>query len=224
MRPLINKKFFFYLLILFLLASINNKNFLKLKFFKLNDFSVFGLSDQENFDIRSKFEFLKNKNIFLIRSNEVKQILDSNYLIETYQVLKVYPSRINVKIQKTEFLAYTKRDSKNFFIGSNKKLIQSDFVNSKLPFIFGKPTVENFFDIKKIIDQSSFNFSDIKNLYFFSSQRWDIEFKDGITIKLPEQDSLRTLDYCFEMINSEKFDDIKIFDLRVNGQIITNEL
>lgn len=224
MRHSTNKKIFLYFLILILFASINNKNFLNSKILKLKDLSVFGLSEEENYDLKSKFINFENQNIFFVDSNEIKKILDSDNLIESYNVLKIYPSKINIKIEKTKFIANTSFDSKNFFIGSNKKYIQSDFINPDLPFIFGKPSVEDFFDIKKKIELSLFNFSDIKEFYFLPSKRWNIELKNGVLIKLPELNSLKSLNDIFEIVNSDKFNKVKIFDLRINGQVITNEL
>ncbi len=224
MHHSINKKIFLYLLILILFASINNKNFLDSKILKLDDFSVSGLSEDENYNLKSKFTNLKNQNIFFIDSNKIKKILDSDDLIESYNVQKIYPSKISIDIKKTKFLANTSFDSKNFFIGSNKKFVESNIINPELPFIFGRPSVENFFDIKKKIELSSFNFSDIEKFHFFPSQRWNIEFKNGVLIKLPELSSLKSLNEIFEIVNSEKFNKVKVFDLRINGQLITNEL
>ena len=96
MRHSINKKIFLYFLILILFASINNKNFLNSKILKLKDFSVFGLSEEENYDLKSKFINFENQNIFFVDSHEIKKILDSDNLIETYNVLKIYPSKINI--------------------------------------------------------------------------------------------------------------------------------
>ena len=44
----------------------------------------------------------------------------------------------------------------------------------------------NFFELKKIIDNSNFKFKEIKNLFFFPSGRWDIETHNGVLIKLPK--------------------------------------
>ena len=224
MHHSISKKIFFYFLILILFASINNKNFLKSKILKLEDFSIFGLSKEENYKLKSKLNNFKSQNIFFIDSNEMKRILDSDVLIESYNILKIYPSKLSIEINKTKFLANISFESKNFFIGSNKKFVQSDFINPELPFIFGRPSVENFFDIKKKIELSSFNFSDIKEFHFFPSNRWNIQFKNGVLIKLPELNSFEYLNDIFEIVNSEKFDKVKVFDLRINGQVITDEL
>jgi cell division protein FtsQ len=61
-------------------------------------------------------------------------------------------------------------------------------LNNQLPFIFGNPTVIEFFKIKEIIDKSKISYSEIKKLYFYPSKRWDLELRDNTIIKLPIDD------------------------------------
>ena len=72
-----------------------------------------------------------------------------------------------------------------FYLGSNGKFTKNDFSNNQLPFIFGNPEVIEFFSIKEIIDKSKISYSEIKNLYFFPSKRWDLELRNNTIIKLP---------------------------------------
>ena len=75
--------------------------------------------------------------------------------------------------------------AKFFILGSNGKFIKNDSLNNQLPFIFGNPEVIEFFNIKEIIDKSKISYTEIKNLYFFPSKRWDLELRDNTIIKLP---------------------------------------
>ena len=75
-------------------------------------------------------------------------------------------------------------------------MIQSDQISS-LPFIFGDVDIKEFLKLKNVIDNSSFNYDDIKNLYFFKSKRWDIETKNSLIIKLPSE----KLEKSFQIIS-----------------------
>ena len=75
---------------------------------------------------------------------------------------------------------------------------------------------------KKIIDKSKLEYSDIKKIFFFNSQRWDIEMRNGLLIKLPEKKLLESLNLSTELISSNDFKNIKIIDTRVNNQVILN--
>ena len=223
MPLLIDKKILFYFFILILFGSINNKNFLNSNFFNLKNFEIFGLSEREYLDTISKLKELKNTNILFLNKNDIKNILSSNDRIETFVVLKKYPSEVNIRIKKTSFLANIIIDNENFLIGSNKKFIKSDIIIDNLPMVQGKPKVKNFLQIKYIIDKSFFNYSDIKNLYFFKSGRWDLKLNNDILIKLPKKNTLNMLNECFNILKLEKFKKIKTFDLRINNQIILDE-
>ena len=102
------------------------------------------------------------------------------------QFLKDIHQRLNIEINKTNFLAQFKKDGK-FFLGSNGKLIKVSILKKILPFIFGDFKINNFFDLKKAIDQTNLNYYEIRNLFFFKSGRWDIETKYGLLIKLPKK-------------------------------------
>ena len=88
-------------------------------------------------------------------------------------------------------------------LGSNGKLSETISTNQQLPFIFGKPKVEEFLNFKIIIDQSKFLYDEIENFYFFPSKRWDIELKNKIILKLPNEDIKNTLDYLFEFLDNK---------------------
>ena len=108
-------------------------------------------------------------------------------------------------------------------LGSNGKLSETISTNQQLPFIFGKPKVEEFLNFKIIIDQSKISYDEIENFYFFPSKRWDIELKNKIILKLPNEDIKNTLDYLFEFLDNKNLYNSSIIDARINNQIILND-
>ena len=60
----------------------------------------------------------------------------------------------------------------------------------------------------------------IKNLYFFPTGRWDIEFDNNVLIKLSEKNVEQNLELVFEFLNNNNFGDINIIDVRIKNQII----
>ena len=47
--------------------------------------------------------------------------------------------------------------------------------------------------------------------------------KNGILIKLPINNSIKSLNNYFKIKNLPQFSNVKIFDMRINNQIIVNE-
>ena len=44
---------------------------------------------------------------------------------------------------------------------------------------------KNGLSIQEIIEKSKISFTEIKNLYFYPSRRWDLELRNNIIIKNP---------------------------------------
>ena len=100
-------------------------------------------------------------------------------------------------IKKTNFIAKINYNNEIFIIGSNGKLIPNNSQASDLPYIFGKPEIQEFLKFKQIVDQSKFSFEEIESLYFFPSKRWDIKLKNNILLKLPNNSTIDiSLDYA----------------------------
>jgi len=217
------KKILIYFFLLILFGSINNISFNSLKYKGIENINVKGLKDYDNENLSQLIENLNLKNIYLLNKKEIIDLVSSNSLVEKYDIYKRYPSSLDVNIKKTKFLARINNNDKTFLIGSNGKLSDNNFLNNELPFIFGKPKIDDFLNFKEIIDQSNFSYNEIKNLYFFSSNRWDLELKNNILIRLPENLDKETLQFILDFLNNNKFKDIKIVDARVENQIIIND-
>ena len=155
---------------------------------------------------------------------KIIEILNSENLIESFLINKNYPSNLKIIVKKTSFLANMNVKDKNFLVGSNKKLIKSEYIDPNLPIVFGTPPINEFFLIKNNILNSSIKLNDVKKFYFFPSKRWDIELINGVLIKLPSVKSIEALNNYFDVKNLSQFDNVKIFDMRIDKQIIINEL
>ena len=218
-----SKKILIYLFLLIIFGSINNKYLTSTNFFEIKNLGLVGLNSEEKNNLLSNFEKIKKKNIFFLERKELIKILNSNNLIESFVINKNYPSDVNIVIKKTTFLANIKIIDENFFIGSNKKLIKSLVNNPNLPTVYGNPSLKDFFSINEKILKSSIKPSEIKKLYFFPSKRWDLELKDGTLLKLPINNSIKSLNKYFEIKDLPQFSNVKIFDMRISNQIIINE-
>ena len=219
----INKKFFIFLLLFLFLGTITNKNLNQTKFLKINNISVSGLDSLENKKILEDLKFLKNQNIFLINKKKIFELMNSNNLIETYSVFKKYPSTIELEVKETNYLALISKNGKNYFFGSNGKLIEVKYDNLELPFIYGNFKKTDFFELKEILEIFQFEFQNIKNLFYFPSGRWDIEMKSGILIKLPKKKLKDSIELSLKILKENNFQNIKTLDLRQNNLIIINE-
>ena len=218
-----SKKILIYFFLFVIIGTFNNKNFNNLKFPKIDKIKVNGLDRKDTSNLELNLNYLKTDNLFFIDKVRINEIVNSNELVEKFSVFKEYPSSLKIDIIKTEYLAYVKKDDKIFFLGSNGKLIKSDNVNKNLPYIFGKFKNDEFFNLRKDILETKFQFNEIKNLFYFKSGRWDIETYSGLKIKLPKNDIQQSLDQLVEIINKFDSEKINIVDFRQSNQIIIDE-
>jgi cell division protein FtsQ len=213
-----SKKILIYFFLLLVVGSINNINFNNLKLQNINNINVSGLDIKDKLTLLKKIESFNLNNIFLISKIDLTNEIESNFLVENYSVFKKYPSSLDINLQKTKFLAKINKNGKIFYIGSNGKFVKNDFLNNQLPFIFGNPDIIEFFYIKEIIDKSKISYSEIKNLYFFPSKRWDLELRDNTIIKLPNDNINLALNLAIEFLDENKF-----IDARIKNQIILDD-
>ena len=218
----INKKIIFYISLVIILGTFNNKNIKNFDFPKINMVNIEGieLNDNEYFKIMS---LIKLNNLLSIQKSQIKEIFNSNNLIEEYEVFKRYPSSIEIKIKKTNFLASTNINGKNYLVGSNGKFINKKDYSKNLPFVFGNFETEKFLEFKKIILQTNFKYNNIKNFYFFPSGRWDIEMISGVLIKLPIKGIKESLNLSIDLLDDKEFSNVKILDIRQKNQIVIND-
>jgi cell division protein FtsQ len=92
-----------------------------------------------------------------------------------------------------------------------------------IPFIFGNLEIKEFFKLKLMIDNSAFDFNEIKNLFFFPSGRWDIETYSGLLIKLPKDNVNQSINLFLKIRNEDGIENKKMIDLRQKNQLIINE-
>jgi len=218
----INKKIIFYISLVIILGTFNNKNLKNFDLPKINMVNIEGIEFNDN-EYLKIMNLIKLNNLLSIQKSQIKEILNSNNLIEEYEVFKKYPSSLEIKIEKTNFLASTNINGKNYLVGSNGKFINTKDYSQNLPFIFGNFEIEKFLEFKNIILQTDFKYNNIKNFYYFPSGRWDIEMISGVLIKLPITGIKESLNLSIDLLDDIEFSNIKILDIRQKNQIIIND-
>ena len=212
-----------YFFLFLIVGSINNHSLNRIQFEKIKKINISGLDENENINLLENILNLNLENIFFINGTQISKIISSNNLVQNYEIFKKYPHTIDIKIEKTNFLAKINSNEKIYLIGSNGKLSDIKFLDRELPFIFGKPKIDEFIEFTKVIEQSKFSLDQVKNLYFFPSKRWDLEFKNNVILKLSKNYTKLSLDQVFEILNDKNFNNIKVVDARIKNQIILND-
>ncbi len=218
-----SKKILIYFFLLIIFSTIGNESLNHFRFENIQNIQISGLDDKNSHLLQKKIKNLNLGNIFFINEEDIIKSINSISLIETFEIFKNYPASINIKIKKTIFLAKINNNGKTFLIGSNGKLTLDELNFFDLPFLFGKPNIQEFINFKNFLDKSEFSYNDIKNLYFFPSKRWDLKFKNNTTLKLPHNVTVQILNDIHDFLENYSNQNFTIIDARISNQIILNE-
>ena len=214
-------KIIIYLLFLFILSTtsgkfMNDKNKLSSSINKIN---ITGLSERKKLEILNNLNSHLYKSIFFINKYEIRKILEKHNIIQEFSIEKIYPSTLNIEIIPTKFIARISNNSQ-YLVGANGKLIHDKSNNELLPYIFGEFNSHDFLSLKQNIEKSIFSFSNLKELSFFPSGRWDILTYKDILIKLPQEHIIASLNLAKKLMDNDNFKDYKFIDLRVKNNLV----
>ena len=209
------------LLLLFLFSTYNiklNKTFfsnLQIKKITIENNKI--IKDKE---IKEKLSFLYETNFFFLRTKKIEKKLREIQLIESYQIKKIYPNNLIIKITEKKPIAIIQRSKQKKYFTIRGDLI--DFRKIKkfedLPTVFGdeKSFSTFYMNLKNI----NFPFKEIKTFYLFESKRWDLLTIKNQLIKLPINNYNKSLLNFISLKDQANFEKYKIFDYRIKDQLI----
>ena len=224
------KKFYriFILIIVFFFLSTYNPNKFNLAskkdniFFKIQNIIIVNNYLLDKTLINKKLNQVYNKNIFLVKREDIEKFLEKVDFLEKIEVQKKYPNTLIVKIFETKPVAILFKDKTKYLLDSSSNLIHfdSEMNFDHLPNIFGDGAENNFVNFYEKLENNKFLIKKIKNYYYFQIGRWDLELFDKKIIKLPYNNTEAAIKKSIELLNHEDFKNYNIIDLRVDGKII----
>ena len=206
------------LLILFTTITLHPKIAIsKFNLKKINIENNFLLSKK---DIKKLLIPIYNTNLIILRNKEIENLLTKNSLIESYNIKKKYPNALKIKIFEKKPIAILQNKKKKFYLSEKIDLIEfkdlPDYQN--LPYVFGnKDEFEIFYNN---LIEINFPFNQIKKYTLYETNRWDLLTKNNNMIKLPSKNYMESLKNYLNLQNKNDFKKYKIFDYRINNQLI----
>ena len=195
------------------------------KLFLSDKFNIEEIKIENNFvlndkEIKKDLAFLYNKNLIFLKISNVVKILKKNNFIDSFEIKKIYPNKLKIKIYEKKPIAILQNKDKKFYISENVNLINFiDLKNYKdLPTIFGNK--ESFEILFKNLKEIDFPFDLIKRYYLYESKRWDLETYKKRLIKLPAENYTKSLKNFMNLRKENNFDKYEVFDYRINNQLI----
>ena len=71
-----------------------------------------------------------------------------------------------------------------------------------------------------MLQNHNFPIKNIKNFYFFQSERWDVQLHNNKIIKYPFIEVEEAIKKSIELINRDDFKNYSTIDLRIHGKVV----
>jgi|ETNmetMinimDraft_26_1059896.scaffolds.fasta_scaffold36126_2 cell division protein FtsQ len=220
------KSFFLWLFLLIVLTTYNfdSRENLVSSFFKIKKIEIEGIQNLDRKEIEEKFNLFKEKNIIFTSQKQFRKLIDNLKLVKEIKVKKIYPDKIKITIKELKIIGIfvDEKNQEEYILTDHGKIINN--YNKKqfsdLPLVFGENADKFFFTFYPSLEATSFEIELIKYFNYFDIKRWDILLKDGKLIKLPSTNYEKSLKKFLSIYKTENFKKFRVFDFRVNGQLI----
>jgi len=207
---------------LFILFStfISQKK-ITIKKFKIQEIKIENNNILEDRELIKVFSFLYNKNLIFLSSFELKKRIDKKSFIKKLEIKKIFPDKLVIKVFEKEPIAIIiDKYQKKFYLGKKIDLIRYRKIQKyeNLPVIKGEQN--NFKILYNNLIKINFPTEQILSYRYFKANRWDIEMNDKKILKLPAKNYNEVLINFIDIKDKTNFEKYKIFDYRLNNQLI----
>lgn len=220
------KKFliFFIILTFFFISSYNPRSSKNISnnLFKIKNIEIKNNKILSKNDILNEIKPIFGRSLFFFNSDELFDLISKVDFVDSAEIKKIYPSTLKITIKEKNPVAILLIDKKKYLVsnsGEQINFIENNKFND-LPVIFGT-NVKKFEALYKTLESINFNIDEINSFYFFKIGRWDIKLNSGVLIRLPQNKYRESLEN-FIKVNSEIKNNYKIFDYRIENQLILN--
>jgi len=161
----------------------------------------------------------------LIPIKEISKNLHQNKWIKDFTIKNDYKNTINVNIVESIPIGIYFNGKDNLLFNKIGEVIDS--VNSNYNLYSHLIIFEgnnSLFNANTFINSLPLLFqNEIKKAIFINNRRWDVKLRNGINIKLSENnilDSFNNYDKFYKNVSNQELTEIEMIDLRIPKQII----
>ena len=191
-------------------------------FTKVNINKLINIKSEE---IEKYFTKYYGNSIFLIPIKEISKNLHQNKWIKDFTIKNDYKNTINVNIVESIPIGIYFNGEDNLLFDKNGEIIDS--VNSNYSLYFHLIIFEgnnSLFNANIFLNSLPLLLrNEIKKAIFINNRRWDVMLRNGINIKLSENnilDSFNNYDKFYKNVSNQELTEIEMIDLRLSKQII----
>ena len=208
--------------LLILLTTITSQQKIVISKFNLKEINIENNILTKKKDIKKLLFQIYNKNLIFLKNLEIEKALMQNSFIESFEIKKKYPNTLTIKIFEKKPIAILQYNKNKFYLSEKIELIKFENLSNyqNLPYVIGSK--EDFEIFYNSLNKINFPFDQIKKYTLYASKRWDLETVNNKLIRLPAKDYIKSIKNYLNLINNNDFKRYKLFDYRINNQLILN--
>ena len=206
--------------LLILLSTYKLQNLILIPIFKVEEVKIDNNYILKDIEIMKNLSFLYDSSLIFLKNSNIEEKLKNISFIESFKIKKIYPNKLKITIFEKKPIAILQHKKKKFYLSENIDLIDYQELKNynNLPIIFGSQ--ESFKSLYINLKKINFPINLIKKYYLYELNRWDFETYKMKIIKLPEKNYNESLKNFMILREKNNFDKYKVFDYRINNQLI----
>jgi cell division protein FtsQ len=151
----------------------------------------------------------------------------SNPWIADATVLKLYPDRLRIEIKERKPFAMWQRDGRVTLIATDGTVLEATVPPrfSALPLVVGKGAEQAAQDFLAVVARFPTIAQMTEAFVLVAERRWNLHFKGGVEVLLPEDETGQALQTLVDLDNSKKLlsRDITAVDLRLPDRVTVRQ-
>ncbi|MCC6946562.1 MAG: FtsQ-type POTRA domain-containing protein [Bradyrhizobiaceae bacterium] len=161
--------------------------------------------------------------LLLLNAEGVRATLKEDARVADATVRKLYPDRLEIAIEEREGFARWQRGGKLHLIARDGTVLESDIRSRHidLPLVVGAGAAPKAAAFLDLIARFPAVREEVRAGVFVAERRWNLRLKNGIDVRLPEEDPALALERLVQLDRSRQLmsRDLAVIDLRVPEQV-----
>ena len=192
--------------------------------FAVGEIKISGHAETSEIDVLQELGLDGETSLIGFDTEAARRRIQNMPWVASAQVTKLYPGGLSVKVsEKAAFAIWQHEDSVALIEASGKQIAAFDDEKYlDLPLIIGVGANLKAREIVEVMSAFPGIASQVKAYSLIGARRWDLQLKDGVTLKLPEKDAGAALATVAKLESEQGFfgRDIESVDMRINDRII----
>lgn len=194
--------------------------------FRVNEILVTGRVRTPQEEILSRLEIRQGMPVFAVDVAAAQEQLRAIPWIESVQVARRLPGSIVVRIEERTPAALWQHKKKMSVIDAKGNVLTADALGdyADLPLVVGEGAQEVVRELQGFLAAEPVLAAELEAAVRVGQRRWDLRLKNGVTVRLPEENAelaLRRLDALARQ--GGIFDkNVTVIDLRLDGRVVVD--